>query len=145
MISAEEVRELLARHGTTASQKAGDWTGPFSLPHQLEDFFETVGPVDIGIEGYGNPYFLPRLAGLWEYQAGYRYDPDTGAALEGWDDDWLVVADEGADPFIFSRSKGSILFAHHGEGEWDPAELFPDLNTMAACLATLGLVVSEAG
>jgi hypothetical protein len=56
-----------------------------------------------------------------------------------------VVADEGGDPFIFVRSSGVVLHAYHGEGEWDAGEMFPDLNAMAACLAQLGAIASEAG
>jgi hypothetical protein len=36
-----------------------------------------------------------------------------------------------------------VLHAYHGEGVWDPSEMFPDLNTMAACLAELGAIVLE--
>jgi hypothetical protein len=68
----------------------------------------------------------------------------SGEPIEDWNDDWLVVADEGGDPFIFVRSSGVVLHAYHGEGEWDAGEMFPDLNTMAACLAQLGAIVVEA-
>jgi hypothetical protein len=34
---------------------------------------------------------------------------------------------------------------YHGEGEWDAGKMFPDLNTMAACLAQIGRIVLEAG
>ncbi len=60
-------------------------------------------------------------------------------------DDWLVIADEGGDPFIFVRSSGVVLHAHHGEGDWDAGEMFPDINTMAACLDQIGAIVLEAG
>jgi hypothetical protein len=45
---------------------------------------------------------------------------------------------ESGDPFIFVRSSSVVLHAYHGEDEWDPVEMFPDLNTMAACLGELG-------
>jgi hypothetical protein len=50
-----------------------------------------VGPLDITIKSYGNPFFLPRLAALWEFQAGYRWHGFTGERIEDWDSDWLVV------------------------------------------------------
>ena len=88
---------------------------------------------------------LPCLANLWQFQAGYRWNGLTGEPIEDWNDDWLVVADEGGDPFIFARSSGVILHAYHGEGEWEAGEIFSDLKTMAACLAQIGAIVVESG
>jgi hypothetical protein len=145
MVTEEKARRLLTVHGETSPQSPGDWQGSFPLPPCLEKFYREVGPIDITIEGYGNPYFLPRLASLWSFQAGYRWNSLSGEPIEGWDDDWLVVADEGGDPFILSRSSGVVSYASHGQGEWDPDELFPDLNTMAASLGVLGAIIQEAG
>jgi hypothetical protein len=145
MVTADEAIRLLALHGEVRPQSRADWTGEIPLPEAVERFYQEVGPADITIEGYGNPYFLPRLAELWNFQAGYRWNAVTNSRIEDWDDDWLVVADEGGDPFIFSRSTGTVLRAAHGAGEWDPHVIFPDLNAMAACLAQLGAVVGESG
>jgi hypothetical protein len=145
MVSTERVRELLFRHGTLLSQPVGDWKGDFPLPVEVEQFYREVGPVDVTIESHGNPYFLPSLAGLWGLQAGYRWHGFTGERLPGWDDDWLVVGYEGGDAFIFSRRSGRIMYALHGAGAWEPREVFPNLNAMAACLALLGSVVLDAG
>src|SRR4051812_43183209 len=111
MVTAEQVRELLSNHGIVQPQPPDDWTGMFPLPTPVEEFFREVGPTDITIENYGNAFFLPRLAGLWAFQGGYRWDGLTGQAIEGWDDDWLVVADQGGDAFILSRTTGKVLYA----------------------------------
>jgi hypothetical protein len=108
----------------------------------MTQFYREVGPANVEIKAHGNPYFLPCLADLWNFQAGYRWNSLSGEPIEEWKDDWLVVADEGGDPFIF-ESSGTVLHAYHGEGQWDAAEMFPDLNTMAACLAQLGAIVLE--
>ncbi len=144
MVTADQARTLLLKHGVVRSQPPKDWKGPIALPPALESFYREVGPVDVTIDGYGNPYFLPSLRGLWEFQAGYRWNGLTKEPIEDWNDDWLVVADESGDPFIFSSASGAILHAHHGEGDWDAYELFPDLNAMAACLAQLGSIVQDA-
>jgi hypothetical protein len=81
---------------------------------------------------------LLRFHGEVRPQPSTDWDGSTGALLDDWDDDWIVVADEGGDPFIFVRSTGHILHAWHGEGAWNVIELFPDLNAMAACLGQLG-------
>jgi hypothetical protein len=145
MIAAERVRELVSSHGTVRSQAASEWTGEFPLPPELEQFYRQVGPDDVEIDGCGNPILLPSLAGLWALQAGYRWHGSTGVRLDEWDDDWLVVATEGGDPYIFARSSGRIMTAIHGAGEWDPSELFDDLNIMAASFSVLGTIVKSAG
>ncbi len=145
MATAEQARQLLSLHGTTRSQPPSDWSWVFPLPSAVERFYREVGPVDISIESYGNSFFLPSLARLWQFQAGYRWNGLTGEWVANWQDDWLVVADQGGDPFILSRSSGTVLHDEHGRGTWEPGELFPDLDTMAACLGQLGAVVAAAG
>jgi hypothetical protein len=145
MVSADVVRRLLAVHGEVRPQPVTDWCGDFPLPAAVEQFYRDVGPDNISIRTHGDFYCLPSLAELWQFQAGYHWHGLTGEAIENWKDDWLVVGDQGGDPFIFSRSTESISFAWHGQGEWDAGEMFPDLNTMAACLAQLGAIVLEAG
>jgi len=145
MVTANRARELLASHGVVQSQLKTDWAGTFALRTYVEDFYRDVGPADVTIESYGNPFFLPRLAGLWQFQAGYRWNGLSQAPIEDWNDDWLVVADEGGDPFILSRGSGKVLHDTHGKGVWDPWDMFPDITTMAACLAMLGKIVASAG
>ena len=145
MMNLAEIKALVARHGDVRAQPASDWTGPFTLPDSLREYYETIGPTGNYIEGYGNPFFLPSLAALWPHQAGYRWNGLTNETLLEWPDDWLVVADQGADPFILSRSTSAILFAYHGAGAWDAKHIFSNIVEMAACLATLGVVAKDAG
>ena len=145
MVTAETAKRLLGVHGEVRSQPHLDWTGSFPIPRAVEQFYVEVGPFNVTIETHGNPYFLPSLADLWQFQAGYRWNGLSGEPIEDWPDDWLVVADEGGDPFIVVRSSGVVLHAFHGEGEWDAGEIFPNLNTMAACLAQIGDIVLKAG
>ena len=136
--------KLLAAHGEVRPQPPSDWRGTFPLPSALVNYYDLVGPVDITIEGYGNAYFLPSLARLWDFQAGYRWNGLSGEPIADWADDWLVIADQGGDAFIFDRASSKVLFAYHGEGVWEPEEWFPDVAAMAACLATLGSVIRAA-
>jgi hypothetical protein len=145
MVTAETAKRLLVLHGEVRPQPPSDWAGPFSIPPALERFYQEVGPFNITIGAHGNPYYLPSLADLWQFQAGYRWNGLSGEPINDWPDDWLVVADEGGDPFIFVRSSAAVLHAYHGEGEWDAGEMFLDLNTMAASLAQIGAIVLEAG
>ncbi len=143
-----EAYQLIRHHfpdESLALQPASDWTGPFALPDPIIAYYRDLGPVDVTLDGYGNPYFLPRLSHLWSFQAGYRWDTRTGEALSGWDEDWLVIADEGGDPFIFSRRTGAILYAQHGAGNWKPQHLFANLTRAIMSLIVLATVVRMAG
>lgn len=126
-------------------QPATLWQGEFPLPPGVTEYFIEFGPVDIWIESYGNPYSFPSLSKLWDWQAGYRYHGITKERIDDWDDDWLVIADQGGDPFIVSRSSGAILFAFHGEGSWHPDPMFRDLTHMVSTLSILGDIVATAG
>jgi hypothetical protein len=80
---------------TLREQTVEDWKGPFPLPLEVVAYYEGVGPCELEIWGYGNPWYVPSLANLWDLQAGYRYHPNSGEDLDGWNDSWLVVAYEG--------------------------------------------------
>lgn len=145
MISSNRVLQLLEPFGQLKPQRADDWNGSFELPAEVNAFYREVGPIDLDIPGYGNNYFIPCLANLWRYQVGYRSEGTNGDRIQGWDDDWLVVADWGADPFIFSRSSGAIFFAAHGAGRWEPTPIFASILEMGASLGIVGSVVTAAG
>ena len=141
-------KEILSRAFPDAQlvpQSADLWRGDFLLPDAVAEYYREFGAFDVTIDSYGDSFFLPSLARLWEQQIGYRFDGLTNERLEDWNDDWLVIADQGADPFIYSRESGKILFDRHGQGEWDPGELFSDLPVMVTSLAILGETVVDAG
>ena len=69
MITPERAKELLAAHGEVRPQPPTDWKGAFPLPAAAERFYQEIGPADVTIEAHGNPYFVPRLGALWDFQA----------------------------------------------------------------------------
>jgi hypothetical protein len=143
----DTAKELLRRTDAAAfrPQSPNDWRGDFPLPSAVAEYFAELGPVDVCIHAYGNPYFLPSLAKLWAHQTGYRTHGVTHERIPDWDDDWLVIADEGGDPFIFSRASGAILHAYHGAGVWEPTEMFDSLVEMATTFAIIGDIVASVG
>jgi hypothetical protein len=143
MDCTEKAKKAFAKLGDIKSQSAKLWEGPFELPNALAEFYLNIGPSSILVPGIGNDYFFPDLAGLWKYQEGYRYHSDTGILCPEWNDDWIVIADEGGDPFIISREKGCILHDLHGQGAWDPNEFVSDILTFAGSIASLGVIVAE--
>jgi hypothetical protein len=138
--SNDELRSLLRVHGKLSPQASTLWKGPFDLPVAISDFYRSIGPVDIGIKGQGDPYFIPSLSRLWKHQVGYRVNGRTGKRIEQWPNSWVVVADQGADPFIYDRESGNILHDYHGLGSWEPSLLFDNIRVMAAALALPGSV-----
>jgi hypothetical protein len=145
MISPNRVSQLLEPFGQLKPQSAFDWNGSFELPPAVNAFYREVGPFDLDIPGYGNNYFMPCLMNLWRYQVGYRSNGVNGDRIQEWDDDWLTVADCGADPFVFSRSSGAIMLAQHGAGRWQPQTIFANILELGASLAIIGSVVTGAG
>lgn len=144
----DTAKELLRRTQPKAvfrQQPSTDWQGEFPLPSAVAEYFAELGPVDVWIRGYGNPYFLPSLSQLWSHQTGYRVHGITGERISDWNDDWLVIADKGGDPFIFSCVSGTILHAYHGEGMWKPTRMFDNLVEMATAIAIVGDIVAAAG
>ena len=145
VVSPDQVRSILGLHGTTKPQTEDEWSGQLRLPDEVVRFYREVGPVDLTVPGTANSFFFPSLRNLWSHQAGYRWDGNTGEEVLDWSRDWLVIADEGADPFIFNLADRRVLWAMHGTSSWDAGEVYEDLFTMAACIGTLGRVIEEAG
>ncbi len=78
MVGLTRVRELLELHGTCQRQDSSEWMGKIPLADAIAEFYADLGPMDITIEGYGNPTFIPCLSRLWDHQAGYRWNGLTG-------------------------------------------------------------------
>jgi len=127
------------------SQYVGDWQGSFELHNDLIEYYLIIGPLNLSLPAYGNNFYLPQLNHLWDYQKGYRWNSLTGEKLLDWKDEWLVVGDQGADPFILSSTTNTILFDNHGNGIWEPRELFSNIESMVTCLLILSSIVIEAG
>ncbi|WP_338665292.1 hypothetical protein VQH23_08975 [Pararoseomonas sp. SCSIO 73927] len=145
----DEVCALLSRFGALRPQPASDWNGEGALPPELARLYAEVGPMGeagaLLIPHYGNEIRIPSLSALWALQEGYRWNGRDGRRLPDWPDHWLVVAEQGGDPFILDREGGAVLHARHGEGAWNPAPLFPGILAAIAALGTFGALHEEAG
>lgn len=140
------LRQALVDQGLNLREQGADeWQGEIPLPADLARFYREIGPHDCTLETSGNPFFIPSLARLWRLQAGYRWHSVSGERLTDWHDDWLVVADQGGDPFIFEISSGKVLHDRHGAGGWQPSPVFSGLEQMLACLACFDAVWNSAG
>jgi hypothetical protein len=147
MITHTELCTLLAPYGELRAQGAEDWNGDILLPKTIADFYQHIGPwgsvyhANIGPVGStipvgGNPICIPPLHKLWSIQAGYRWHGNTYERLLDWRDSWLVIAQEGSNPFIFDTDSEKVLFDLAG-GKWAPKEVSPDLFTAIAAFSTI--------
>lgn len=144
--ATQALRQALVDQGLSLrTQDAGEWQGDIPLPADIARFYREIGPNNCNLETAGNPFFIPSLSRLWRLQAGYRWHGISGERLTDWHDDWLVVADQSGDPFIFEISSGRVLHDRHGGGTWQPAPLFSDLEQMIACLACFDATWRSAG
>lgn len=149
MHSTEEIRHLLSNWGELRSQDASLWKGDEkTLPQEIADFYaqigpwgeviyESVGPVGITLSVGGNPVCIPPLGRLFGLQAGYAWQSDPDKPFDNWPGHWLVIAEQGGDPFIYDRLSGQVLFAFHGAGHWAPKVFAPDLYTAIGALVTV--------
>ena len=142
------LRRLLEPFGPLKAQPAADWLGADALPDAVAEFYarvgplgqthhENAGPVGCTLTVGGNPVCIPALRKLWTLQDGYAWSRTPENTFSGWSDDWLVIAEQGGDPFIFERSTGHVLFAFHGAGSWKPRQFAPDLRTAIGALAVV--------
>jgi hypothetical protein len=143
-----ELRSLLALYGELRPQLASEWLGEFALPKAVAEFYaevgpygetiyESVGPIGVEIALGGNPVNLPPLYKLWDLQVGYRTHGLTKERIDSWPNEWLVIAVEGANPFIFNTDDGHVSFDFAGGGRWQPKWLAPDIARAYGGLATL--------
>ena len=152
-MTIEALKQLLAPAGKLEPQPATDWQGDMPLPQVLADFYANIGPmgntyyahigpVGLSFDVGGNPVSLPPLAKLWALQAGYRWHGITGERLPNWLDHWLVIAEQGGDPFILDILTNEVLFAFHGANGWAPQLLAPNLETAISGIATVASVMA---
>ncbi|UTX34174.1 hypothetical protein NNL26_09370 [Micrococcus luteus] len=146
-LSAEDLlaaRDALAPFGRLSRQEPIEWAAEEPLAPDLADFYRYVGPEWLEIDTLGLPVMFFPLDRLWDEQAGYRWNHRTGALLVDWNDDWTVVAKQGADPFIHAASTDQVLMAPGDEGWEDrldePEPVFRDLAEMTLALCAVGRV-----
>jgi len=98
----------------------------WNLPAGYLEFLEKSPPKGVDIEGdqFVNWLHVYGVSELIKNQQGYSFNPETKKPIEDWPKDYVVIADDGADPYVLDLSKSDgkdapVLFAYHGEGAWD--------------------------
>src|SRR5262245_1791289 len=95
-----------------------------SFPEELRVYIRDFAPKRrFEFEAIGNPVVVYGQSGeqrLGLRQPGYNWNPLTEEDIYGWDRNWFLLADEGADPIFVDLSRGNteIQKAWHGERDW---------------------------
>ncbi|MGC5047962.1 hypothetical protein [Micrococcus porci] len=135
-------RAALSVFGPVHRQEPIEWAAEEPLAPDLAEFYREVGPDWVEIDTLGLPLLMFPLERLWDEQAGYRWNHRTGAMLADWNEDWTVVAKQGAEPFVHEAATGHVLMAHGEEGWEDrlgePVPVFRDVAEMTLALCAAG-------
>jgi hypothetical protein len=104
------------------------------LSPELITWYACAAPMsDVYIPQVGNDLRISGISELVQAQQGYRWVqwPITAERKPGndWPENWVVVADEGADPVLADTAiEGTpVLRDMHGMGRWAPWLLAPSL------------------
>lgn len=108
---------------TEAQRIATEWNT--TLPSELETYLTHYAP-DPGyyFANVGNSTNLYAPQNIQKLALGYNFNPVTNQNIAGWNDDWILIGDEGADPIIIDLSETTenglcpVFKAYHGSGEW---------------------------
>ncbi|MFA7337424.1 MAG: SMI1/KNR4 family protein [Candidatus Obscuribacterales bacterium] len=97
------------------------------LPKNYLIFLERFSPYnftcELQIKFSSSGFDLYSASTILEKQAIFAFDPNTGKNYSDWSENYVVIGDAWADPFVFDLSKcdendGPIFTAEHGTGEW---------------------------
>ena len=112
----------------------------FARPDARE-FYTRFDPQDPALPSFWGDMFLFSFASLDKQQAGYAFDGHSGEAVEDWPEGMLVIGECSADPIMLDPAEeGEILYAIHGQGEWDPLPIAANIEgLLKLCVAWMDM------
>ncbi|HEV2239311.1 MAG TPA: hypothetical protein VGR57_21830 [Ktedonobacterales bacterium] len=120
--------------GPTAGLEISRISEEITIGPELAHWYGTHAPLhDFEIPQLGNFCTVYAPSRLVENQAGYRWSGRTSEGgwkrVSDWPEEWIVIADIGADPVIADAGRRGtpISTAMIGAGEWYPEEIAPTL------------------
>lgn len=80
------------------------------LPKELQTYIEQVCPdKNITIGGVGHPIEILSIEQLSWQMIGYNFDSTKKIAIENWQDNWFLIANEGGEPIIVDLAERDRL------------------------------------
>ena len=97
----------------------------WALPEHYRRFLACHSPLRVFIDSqqHFQGLRLYGAAGLVKAQHGYAWNPVSGEAIADWPEQYLVIADAGADPYCLdlgavADGDAPVYHAEHGMGAW---------------------------
>ncbi len=102
-----------------SEEKFKEIIGKYNIKGAYSEFLKRFSPCKATIVKGGYEILLYGVDDIAENQVGYAVDHNN-SALDGWPDNYLVIADKFADPYCIDITKedSKVFYAKHGEGEW---------------------------
>lgn len=104
----------------------------WKLPENYLTFLKNYSPLKVFINSrkYFQGLHLYGASDLIKRQEGYSFNPLTNKTIDEWPENFVVIADAGADPYCIDISQikendAPIYTSIHGNGEWK-FELYAD-------------------
>ncbi|MFL0088078.1 SMI1/KNR4 family protein [Tenacibaculum maritimum] len=91
------------------------------LPEELRVYIQYVAPLnDFYFDTVGNPMRLYSIQNLKKMQDGYNYNTVQQKPIEGWPENYFIIADEGGDPVVIDLESGTTKMKQliHGSESW---------------------------
>lgn len=112
------------------------------FPPELKAYIDTICPKEIiTFQGVGNPIVIRASSELSWRMEGYNVNPETNEAINTWNDDWFLIANDGNEPIIVKLDEGSdtsrVYSAIPGEAGWDFCPIADSIGQFLVCAAAL--------
>ena len=113
-----------------------------SFPPELKAYIDTIIPKEtIVLQGVGNPIVIRGSSELSWRMEDYNVNPETNEAINSWNDDWFLIANDGGEPIIVKLDKHndtSIVYsAMQGEAGWEFFPIADSIGQFLVCAAAL--------
>lgn len=112
------------------------------LSECLFEFYQNKMPRYVELDFRGVPVEFAHPKDLIQAQDGYRWNLITGEALDGWEDHWIVIANQSGDPFILNSTDNCVYWSLHG-GEWKWVKLADGIESFIWTLSVIHQVFHE--
>ena len=144
---AREIWTARQRKRCPVEQPVSEWTGDFTLPPALGEYYKLVGPDELHCDDVtGLTLYLPSLRRLEGFQSGI-FPPSTDShTVRSWGPERLAVALHHTYPFIFESQAGTVSLHAPGsirDAGWQPVATLDSLADMMIFFGLLDQAISE--
>ena len=113
-----------------------------TFPPELNTYIDALCPSKtLTFNGVGHPVtLLSRDTLSWEMD-GYNFNAQSKQVINGWHDNWFLIATEGGEPIIVKldehRTTSTVYSAMQADGVWDFYPIADSIGAFLLCAAAL--------